>query len=198
MAFPRAAWRSTGASSTDPALWASLSRRQAADLTVPGASIGVLGGLIAGGLAAIGGLPFLASLVAGAGLGIPLALAGAGYEVLVARGTVPLGPLTPMALYWMIAFPVVRMFHAGVFAMYVGSAIAVPHGWLAFFAYQALVSVGFGIGFWWLHSNFAPRWWFHLREKGNPVAEHYLYQLLSAGVVQRYARGGVTTDGRSR
>jgi hypothetical protein len=35
------------------------------------------------------------------------------------------------------------------------------------------VSVPFAIGFWWLHENFAPRWWFHIRGR-NPVADHWI------------------------
>ncbi len=31
--------------------------------------------------------------------------------------------------------------------------------------------MGFGIGYWWLHENFAPIWWFRIRER-NPVADH--------------------------
>jgi hypothetical protein len=31
--------------------------------------------------------------------------------------------------------------------------------------------VGFGIGYWWLHENFAPLWWIRIRDR-NPVADH--------------------------
>ena len=46
------------------------------------------------------------------------------------------------------------------------------------------MSVGFGIGYWWLHENFAPRWWFHIRER-NPVADHFVrVQLQYAGAAE--------------
>jgi hypothetical protein len=153
--------------------WASLGRRQIADLAMPGVAIGLLGGVIAGGLAAAGGLAPDVALVTCLALAVPLALAGAGYEILLARGRFPLSALTPVALYFAVAFPVVRILHAGITDFYAGDSVAVPHGWLDFIVYQVLLSVGFAIGYWWLHENFAPRWWYHLRER-NPVADHFV------------------------
>jgi hypothetical protein len=111
------------------------------------------------------------ALVAGVALGVPLAIFGAAYEILLAQDRFPLGPLTPVVLYWAAAFTVSRVIQTAVVQLYAGSDVAVPHGWLDFLAYQALVSVGFGIGYWWLHENFAPTWWFRIRER-NPVADH--------------------------
>ena len=37
--------------------------------------------------------------------------------------------------------------------------------------------MAFGIGYWWLHENFAPRWWYHLRDR-NPVAAQYMGVLI--------------------
>lgn len=165
--------------------WASLGRRQVLDLTLPGVAIGLLTGAIAGALAAATGQPLYVALATAAALGVPLAIAGAGYEVLLARGTVPLGALTPVALYWAVAFPVVRVIQAALITLYAGSAAAVPHGWLDFVVFQVLVSVGFGIGYWWLHENFAPRWWFHVRER-NPVADFFIrYQLQYAAAAEQ-------------
>ena len=162
----------TGSQAQEPAsaLWASLSRRQVVELTLPGVAIGVLGGVILGVVVAGGGEPFHVALFAAVTLGVPLVVAGAGYEILVAQGRIPLGMLTPVALYWAVAFTVARVFQTALLALYAGSAVAVPHGWLDFLAYQALVSVGFGIGYWWLHENFAPLWWIRIRDR-NPVAE---------------------------
>jgi hypothetical protein len=151
--------------------WAGLGRRQVVELTLPGVVIGVLGGGILGVIVAGGGEPFHVALFAGATLGVPLAIAGAGYEILVAQGRVPLGMLTPVALYWAVAFTVSRVIQTALLDLYAGSEVAVPHGWLDFLAYQALVSVGFGIGYWWLHENFAPLWWIRIRDR-NPVADH--------------------------
>ena len=61
--------------------------------------------------------------------------------------------------------------------LYAGEGVAVPNGWLDFIVYQVLLSVAFGIGYWWLHENFAPRWWFHLRDR-NPVAAQYMGVLI--------------------
>jgi hypothetical protein len=161
--------------------WASLGRRQVLELTVPGVAIGLLAGALAGGVLAAGGLAFHVALFGGVVLGVPLALAGAGYEILLARGRVPLGVLTPVALYWAVAFPVVRVLHAGLLELYAGPRVAVPHGWLDFVVYQVLLSVAFGIGYWWLHENFAPRWWYRLCDR-NPVAEFFVrHQLQYAG-----------------
>jgi hypothetical protein len=156
-----------------PPPWGSLGRRQVAELTLPGVMIGLLAGVIAAGISLAGGLSLDVALVAGVALGVPLALAGAGYEILLVRGRVPLGMLTPIALYWAVAFPLVRVLDAGLLDLYAGAAVAVPHGWLDFVVYQVLLSVAFAIGYWWLHENFAPRWWFHLRDR-NPVAEQFI------------------------
>ena len=153
--------------------WASLDRRQVVELTLPGVLIGLLGGVILGVVVAGGGQPLDVGLFAGVTLGVPLGVAGAGYEILVAKGRIPLGMLTPVALYWAVAFTLARVFQTGLLDLYAGSEVAVPFGWLDFLAYQALVSVGFGIGYWWLHENFAPLWWIRIRER-NPVADHLL------------------------
>jgi hypothetical protein len=171
-----------------PPPWASLGRRQVAELTLPGVLIGLLSGAIAAALTAAGGLGPDVALFAGVALGVPLALAGAGYEILLARGTAPLGMLTPVALYWAVGFPVVRVLHAGLVELYAGAGVAVPHGWLDFVIYQLLLSVAFGIGYWWLHENFAPRWWFHLRDR-NPVADHFIrHQLQYAAAAEQERR----------
>jgi hypothetical protein len=168
--------------------WESLGRRQVAELALPGVVIGLFAGAIAGGLLAAVGLPLHVALFAGVTLGVPLALAGAGYEILLGRGKVPLGMLTPVALYWAVAFPVVRVLHAGLLELYAGSRVAVPHGWLDFVVYQVLLSVAFGIGYWWLHENFAPRWWFHLRDR-NPVADFFIrHQLQYAAAAEEERR----------
>jgi hypothetical protein len=117
-------------------------------------------------------------------------MAGAGYEILVAQGKIPLGMLTPVALYWAVAFTVARVFQTALLNLYAGSEVAVPHGWLDFVTYQALVSLGFGIGYWWLHENFAPLWWIRIRRR-NPVADYLLavkLQYADAAHAQRAAR----------
>jgi hypothetical protein len=165
-------------------LWASLGRRQVVEMALPGVVIGLLGGAVAAGISAAGGLGLDVALVTGVALGVPLALAGAGCEILLAKGRIPLGMLTPVAIYWAVAFPLARVIDAALVDLYAGSAVAVPFGWLDYVIYQVLVSVGFGVGYWWLHENFAPRWWFHIRER-NPVADEFIrVQLQYAGAAE--------------
>jgi hypothetical protein len=164
--------------------WASLAPQQVAQLTLPGVAIGALSGAILGAVVAGGGEPFHVALFAAVTLGVPLAVAGAGYEILLAQGRIPLGMLTPVALYWAVAFTLCRVFQTALLDLYAGSEVAVPHGWLDFVIYQALVSVGFGIGYWWLHENFAPLWWIRIRER-NPVADHLVrVKLQAVGAVE--------------
>jgi hypothetical protein len=151
------------------------------ELAVPGIAIGLLGGVIAGAAMAAGGLALDVALFAGAALAVPLAVAGGGFELLLASGRFPMSALTPVALYWAVAFPVVRVIHAGLLSLYAGAPVAVPHGWLDFIVYQVLLSVAFGIGYWWLHENFAPRWWYHVRGR-NPVAAEYMGVLIGHAV----------------
>jgi hypothetical protein len=170
--------------------WTTLSPRQVVELGMPGVAIGVLSGVIVGVLLAGVGEPFHVALFAAVMLGGPLALAGVGYELLLAKGRIPLGMLTPVALYWAVAFTLCRVFQTAMLDLYAGSEVAVPHGWLDFLAYQALVSVGFGIGYWWLHENFAPLWWLRIRDH-NPVADHFVrvkLQYAEAADAQRARR----------
>jgi hypothetical protein len=150
-----------------------LDRRQVAELSAPGAAIGLLGGVIAGGLLAISGLSLPITVLATVLLAVPLALAGALYEILMAKGRVPMGTIAGAAMVWAVAWPVIRLVHGAIIDLIAGNGLATPGGILSFFVYQILVSVPFAIGFWWLHENFAPRWWFHIRNR-NPVANHYI------------------------
>jgi hypothetical protein len=179
--------------------WGSLGRGQVAELAAPGVVIGLLSGAIAGGISLAGGLGVDVAVISGVALGVPLAVAGAGYEILLAQGRVALSMLTPVALYWAVAFPLGRVLEAAVVDLYAGSAVAVPHGWLDYVVYQALVSVGFGIGYWWLHENFAPRWWFHIRGR-NPVADHFVrakLQYAEAAEAERESRRKRQEDKRA-
>ena len=161
-----------------------LDRRQVAELSAPGAAIGLLGGVIAGGLLAISGLSLPITLLATILLAVPLAAAGAVYELLLAKGRLPMGTLTGAAMLWAVAWPVIRVIHGAVVDLIAGNGLATPGGILSFFVYQMIVSVPFAIGFWWLHENFAPRWWFHIRDR-NPVANHYIrVQLQYAGAAE--------------
>jgi hypothetical protein len=153
--------------------WGTLTHGQVRDLALPGALIGLLGGIVAGGLVAITDQSLAVVLVATVSLAVPLAVGGAAYDLLLATGKAPLGMLAPAALLWAVAFPPARLLEAAAIDVVAGDQVAVPHGWLSFAVYQVLVAVPFAIGFWWLHENFAPRWWFHIRKR-NPVADHFV------------------------
>jgi hypothetical protein len=186
MALTRAPQTTTGVpgQAPAPAEWELLDRRQMAELSLPGAVIGLLGGLIAGGLAATGGLSLGLSLVSAVTLGLPLAAVGAFYEMLLAQGRAPLGPLAPAAMVWAIGFPVARILHAALVTLYADQTVAVPNGWVDFIVYNILLSVPFAIGFWWLHENFAPRWWMHIADR-NPVAAQFMKVLVSSARERR-------------
>jgi hypothetical protein len=150
-----------------------LDRRQVAELSAPGAAIGLLGGVIAGGLLAITGLSLPITVVATVLLAVPLMVAGAVYEILLAKERIPLGTVAGAAMVWVVAWPLIRVVHGAVVDLIAGNGIATPNGIFGFFVYQAIVAVPFAIGFWWLHENFAPRWWFRIRDR-NPVANHFI------------------------
>ena len=161
-----------------------LDRRQVAELSAPGAAIGLLGGVIAGGLLAISGLTLPITVLATVLLAVPLALTGAVYEILLAKGRIPMGTVAGAAMVWAIAWPVIRVVHGAIVDLIAGNGLATPNGILGFFIYQMIVSVPFAIGFWWLHENFAPRWWFRIRDR-NPVANHFIrVQLQYAGAAE--------------
>ena len=161
-----------------------LDRTQVLELSAPGAAIGLLGGVIAGGLLAITGLSLLITLLATVLLSVPLMLAGAVYEILLAKGRIPMGTVAGAAMVWVVAWPLIRVVHGAVVDLIAGNGIATPNGILSFFVYQAIVAVPFAIGFWWLHENFAPRWWFRIRDR-NPVANHFIrVQLQYAGAAE--------------
>ena len=171
--------------------WEGLDRRQTVELYLPGAVIGLLGGTIAGGLAAVGGLSPALAVFSIITLGLPLAAVGAYYDVLLGKGKVPLGPLAPMAAVWLVGFPLCRIFHAVALALFDSSDVVVPNGWVDFIVYNILLSVPFAIGFWWLHENFAPRWWMHIEDR-NPVARRFMASLVNS-VMQKQA---AAPDGR--
>ena len=164
--------------------YGELDRRQVAELSAPGAAIGLLGGVIAGWVLAVSGLSLLLTVVATVLLVVPLMLAGAAYEILLAKGRIPMGTVAGAAMVWVVAWPVIRVVHGALVDLIAGNGIATPNGILGFFVYQLIVSVPFAIGFWWLHENFAPRWWFRIRDR-NPVANHFIrVQLQYAGAAE--------------
>jgi hypothetical protein len=151
-----------------------------AEVAVPGAAIGLVGGVFAAGVAALAGLPALQVAAIATGLGVPLALLGAGYGVLLALGRFGVGAVGPAAVYWIIGFPLARLVDEVAVATVLGHDTILREPLLSFLAYQAMLSVGFAIGFLWLHERLAPHWLVRVRSH-NSVADdlvgRYLRQI---------------------
>lgn len=71
-------------------------------------------------------------------------------------------------------FPLARLAHEVLVGLLLTGRPVLPPDVLGFLAYQAIVSLGFAIGFSWLHERVAPGWLRRIRH-GNPRAER-LYQ----------------------
>jgi hypothetical protein len=169
-------------------------------LTLPGLAVGFIAGVLAGGLTAIVGQPAGAAVVAALSLGVPLALLGGGYTMLLINKRVRLGGFAPAALFWLIGFPLARLLHELAVSWYVGGTPALPPDTLGFLAFQGIVSLGFAIGFLWLHERVAPRWWRRLAERGGEVAEEvYLrYASHAMAVFEAKERRKTSTSNRTR
>ncbi|MEW9548070.1 hypothetical protein [Nonomuraea sp. NPDC050783] len=148
--------------------------RHSFELALPGASVGAVAGAMAGGLTLLAGVPTGLATLSALALAAPLALAGGLFGVLVGHGVLRPGTFGPAGLYWTAAFPLSRLLQESVAGA--GPADGVP----AFLAYQALVSLGFAIGFVWLHERIMP-YWLVRRAAANPRAAELL------GVYVRYA-----------
>lgn len=151
------------------------SSRFAFEVTLPGVAIGLCTGMVAGGLATVGNLPLSYAALTALALGVPLAILGAGYDALLASGRIRLGGVAPAMLYWLPAFPLARLVHEVVLDLGAGRDVALPEALLPFLGFQAMMSVGYAIGFLWLHENVAGLWWVRIRER-NPVAARYVGQ----------------------
>ncbi|MEO3922533.1 hypothetical protein ABGB07_01415 [Micromonosporaceae bacterium B7E4] len=154
--------------------------RHLGELALPGAGIGATAGVAAVGLALLAGQPVDWALAHGVGLGLPLILLGGGFGLLLGAGVASPGVFAPAALYWFIGFPVARVTHEMLVGLMVVGRPALPPDLLGFLAYQAIVSLGFAIGFSWLHERIAPGWLRRVRHR-NPAAERlYAFYLQHA------------------
>src|ERR1044072_1930359 len=97
-------------------------------LTLPGLVVGFIAGVFAGGLTAFLRRPTGAAVVAALSLGVPLALLGGGYTMLLINDRVRLGGFAPAALFWLIGFPVARLLHELAVTWYVGGTPPLPPG----------------------------------------------------------------------
>jgi hypothetical protein len=152
--------------------------RQLAEVSATGAVIGVLAGAVVAATAAVVGQPVGWVLTGAVVLAVPLALVGAVYGVLVGLGRAKPGMFAPAALLWFAGFPLARLLHETMTPVLLGGHPTPPQSIPQFLVFQALVSLGFAIGFVWLFERITPPWLASIKDH-NPVAEQ---------VYARYAR----------
>jgi hypothetical protein len=143
---------------------------QLAEIGAPGAVIGVLAGAVVGGLAGIVGQPLGWALTGAVMLAVPLAVVGGTYGMLTGLGYAKPGMFAPAAVLWLVGFPLARLFHETMTPVVLGGTATPPDNVLTFLVYQAMISMGFAIGFIWLYERLIPGWLVHIRAH-NPYAE---------------------------
>lgn len=161
--------------------------RNRAELALPGALVGVFSGAFAGLLALLGGQPPSWATVNAVTLALPLALLGAGYGLLLTRETFRPGVFAPAAVYWFAGFPLARLGHEACTDLVLSGRVAIPGGAASFLLFQALVSVGFAIGFLWVHERIMPRWLLRVQDH-NPGARRLLAHYLQLAEHVRRAK----------
>ncbi|SER15849.1 hypothetical protein SAMN05216188_108138 [Lentzea xinjiangensis] len=124
---------------------------------VPGAAVGLAAGVVAGGLAALVGQPLPWAALTVLALGVPLAVLGGGLGVLLASGRLSRGRFAPVALFWLAGFPLARLVHELTVGLVLTGQVRFPPDLAGFLAYQGIVSLGWAIGFLWLHERIALR-----------------------------------------
>src|ERR687896_2482961 len=125
--------------------------------------------MLIGLLSVAGGGSVGTALVATLILGIPLAVFGALYGVLPAAGRMGLATIAPAVAFWLPLFPLARLLNEVLADVVAGNSIALSGGVAGFLAYQALLSLGFAIGWVFLHDQLGPLWWLRVRAH-HPVA----------------------------
>ncbi|MGW0807452.1 hypothetical protein [Nonomuraea sp. NPDC002799] len=156
--------------------------RHSLELALPGASIGAVAGAMAGGLTLFAGQPTGMAALSALALAVPLALFGGLYGMLLGHGLFRPGTFGPVGLYWLVAFPVSRLVQESL------AGAGPADGVLPFLGYQAMVSLGFAIGFVWLHERLLPHWLMR-RAAGNPLAKELLTQYVRLAQMTRTRRG---------
>jgi hypothetical protein len=124
-------------------------------IKLPGMVTGFLTGLLVAGLAAVAGVPTSYIIVAALGLGIPLAIFGLAYDVLLDTGRIPFGRIAPTALYGIVVFPIARLIQELLLTASFGEGITLQQesGVLSFLVFQGIMGFGYGIGFLIIHSQ---------------------------------------------
>ncbi|WP_028927410.1 hypothetical protein [Pseudonocardia acaciae] len=143
--------------------------RQELEVGLPGIGIGLVAGVFVGGLAVVVGQPVGWALVGALVLGVLLAAVGAFYGVMLARGWARPGVFAPAALAWLVGFPLARLVHATFTPVLLGGPATPPADLAGFLAFQGIISLGYAVGFIWLHERIAPHWLARIGGH-NPVA----------------------------
>ncbi|MFC7331117.1 hypothetical protein [Marinactinospora rubrisoli] len=159
-----------------------------AEVALPGAAIGLLSGAFAAGVAALAHLPAGMVAAIGVGLGVPLALFGMLYCVLLAAGRVGVGAVGPVALLWLVGFPLSRLVDEFVVAQAIGQESVLREPLASFLLFQAMLSLGYAIGFLWLHERLAPRWLLRITGHNDVAATlvaRYVEHVSSVGARRR-------------
>jgi len=166
--------------------------RLLAEFCVPAFAIGGFATLGAFVLSVVAGLPAGGSVLTALALGVPIGLFGAGYAVLVASGKAPIQVFTPCAALWAVGFPLARLTQEIVTAWLFTGSPALPQGsFWGFLLYQAILSVGFAIGFMWLHEALGRYWWPRLMDH-NPYAYRSVERHVQASEAVRQRKEAVT------
>jgi len=134
--------------------------RLLAEFSVPALAIGGLATLGAFVLSFVAGQPAGWAVLTALALGVPIGLFGSGYALLVASGKVPIGVFTPCAALWAVGFPLSRLTQEVVTVWLFTGSPGLPLGsFWGFLLYQAILSMGFAIGYLWLHEQLGRYWW---------------------------------------
>jgi hypothetical protein len=156
-----------------------------AEFSVPAMAMGAVAALGAGVLAAVAGQPAGWAVIIGLALGVPIALLGAGYSCLVAIEKFPIGVFTPAGAYWLVGFPLAMLVQASVTEWLVTGTPGLPEGPLwQFLAYNALLSMGFAIGFLWSHEYLGRHWWPRIMDH-NPYAARSVEEYVGLATVMK-------------
>lgn len=163
--------------------------RHGAEIGLPGFVIGLGGGMLIGLLGLAGGMPADQALVACLVLGMPLAVFGALYDGLLVAGRMGIGSIAPAVAFWLPLFPLARFLNEVLADAVAGDPLTLPGGVVGFLIYQALLSLGYAIGWVFLHDQLGPLWWLRVRAH-NPAAARLIERYVEHATALERRKGG--------